>query len=224
MKKIFTFSILLSFVATGFVSAQCTSPMSTYDLVVNSTVVIPPGGPSFTSAIVCNGGNLYDSANCCTRMAHVNTGGIYQAGPAAYGMVYLKTGATFDAHGNTNFFNIYYEAGAIILNYAGAMTLCTAVIFDTTACLTAGIPQQQVATTVIYTDPMNEMLTIESASVSPGTILTVFDMAGKKVLEYTLSQSAKNQVAISMLPSGLYTYSITATGNPLISGKFGIAR
>jgi hypothetical protein len=220
MKKIFTLCSMLF--AAGFVSAQCTSPMSTYDLVVNTTVVIPPSGPSFTSAIVCNGGNLYDSATCCTRMAHVNTGGIYQAGPQAYGMVYLKTGATFDAHGNTNFFNVYHEAGAIILNYTGPTTLCTAVIFDTTACLTTGIPQEHLPTTVVYADPMNEMLTIESAAVLPGAVLTVYDMTGKKVLEQTLTQSAKNQVAIGALSSGLYTYAITGAVN--LSGKFAVER
>ncbi len=222
MKKIFTLSMILLFSAPAFISAQCNSPATSYDLIVNTNVVIPPGGPSFISAIVCNGGNLYDSANCCTRIIHVNPGGIYQTGPQAYGMVYLKTGSTFDAHGNTNFFNIYHEAGAIILNYAGPQTLCTAVVFDSTACLTTGIPQEQVATTVVYTDPSNEMLTIESTTVLPGAVLAIYDMTGKKVLEYSLTPSAKNQVAISALASGLYTYSITGSLN--IAGKFAVAR
>jgi hypothetical protein len=129
MKKIFILTCFFLAWLTGSVVAQCTSSTSAYDLIVNSTVILPPTGPQFTFGYVCTDGLLIDSTNCCTRWIHVDSAGVYEAGPNAYGIVYLKSGATFNASGNNNFFNVYYEAGAIILSYAGPQTLCTAVTF-----------------------------------------------------------------------------------------------
>ncbi|HEY0031461.1 MAG TPA: T9SS type A sorting domain-containing protein [Bacteroidia bacterium] len=220
MKKLLTLFSMLMLMNT-IATAQCTSSATTYDLTVSGNVVIGPAGPSFTFAIICAGGRLMDSANCCTRLVHVEPGGIYEAGPNAYAFVYVKSGGTFDAHGNNMFFGVSYEAGAVILNYAGPMTLCTAVVFPSGSCTATGIANQETASSVkSYPNPCNEVLYLEN-TFSKAAMITVYDIAGKNVME---ASEITNEINVSMLAPGMYTFTISTEGHQINYGKFAIVR
>ena len=201
--------------------SQCTSSPSSYDLTVSSNVVIGPSGPSFTFGIVCSGGQLMDSAMCCTRMIHVEGGGIYEAGPAAYGFVYIKSGGTFDAHGNTSFFGVSYEAGATILNYTGPMTLCPVVTFPPGLCTPTAINENNSTSLLsVYPNPCNDVLHLDN-NFSKDAKITIYDIAGKKVQEIV---SFENEINVSMLSPGMYTFNILVEGQKASYGKFAIVR
>jgi hypothetical protein len=219
MKKIFT-CFLSALVAVSAV-AQCTSSASSYDLVVTGNVVLPPTGPQFTFGYVCSGGNLFDSTTCCTRFIHVEAGGTYEAGPAAYGMVYLKSGATFDAHGNSNFFLVDYEAGAIILNYTGPMTLCSTVTFPSANCASAIEEEQSINATQAFPNPVSGKLTIRLAEKINGVgEVIIINALGEKVLSTQIDNfSSTVPVDVSALKPALYFYSVVQLGSVISSGK-----
>lgn len=218
MKKIVTLlSILILSGSAAF--AQCTSSATTYDLTVSGNTVLGPSGTQFTFALICSGGRLMDSTTCCTRLVHVETGGVYEAGPNAYAFVYVKNGGTFDAHGNNSFFGVSYETGAIILNYTGPMTLCTAVTFPPGSCTSTGIDDDAGQANIIaYPNPCNDVLYINDL-VSKEGIITVYDVTGKKVFEGPIKD---NKINVSHILSGMYSYSIIAEGEHLFHGKFAI--
>lgn len=220
MKKIFTLFVSL-FLSVSAYYAQCTSGATAYDLTVTGNIVLPPSGPSFTTGIVCTGGRLMDSASCCTRMVHVESGGTYEAGPMAYGFVYIKNGGTFDAHGNTMFFGVSYEAGAIILNYTGPMTLCTAVTFPPGACTPTAITENSPSVyTSVYPNPCTDVLHLEN-NFSKDASIKIYDITGKMVMEST---AITNDITVSSLSGGMYTFAITMEGQKVSYGKFAIVR
>lgn len=220
MKKLITlFSICV--LSSGSIHSQCSSGAGSYDLTVTSNVVIGPSGPSFTFGIVCSGGQLMDSAMCCTRMIHVEGGGIYEAGPSAYGFVYLKSGATFDAHGNNSFFGVAYEAGATILNYTGPMNLCTAVTFPPGLCTPTTIMENNSTSLVsVYPNPCNDVLHLDN-NFSKDAQITIYDIAGKKIKEIV---SFDNEINVSTLSPGIYTFDISIEGQKTSRGKFAVVR
>lgn len=201
-------------------NAQCTSSSTSYDLTVSSNIAIAPSGPSYNAAIICSGGHLIDSANCCTRFIHIESGGIYESGPNAYAFVFIKSGGTFDAHGNSSFFGVNYEAGAIILNYSGPITLCGAVTFPAGSCSVTGISDQEIVSGVkAYPNPCVNLLHFET-DFSKGALIMVYDIAGKKIME---SFEIKNELNVSSLSPGMYSFVVTE-GIKTSRGKFAIAR
>ncbi len=220
MKRILTLFIAVSLSTSAFY-AQCTSGATSYDLTVSGSLVLPPSGPSYSMGIVCSGGHLMDSAMCCTRFIHIEAGGIYEAGPAAYGMVYIKSGGTFDAHGNTMFFGVNYEIGATILNYTGPMTLCSVVTFPPGACTPTEIAETASEAFVsVYPNPCNDILHLEN-NFSNDAAIAIYDITGKLVMEHS---SITNDISVSRLSSGIYTFTIARDGNTISYGKFAIAR
>lgn len=221
MKKILTLiSILSIFSATGF--SQCTSTPGPYDLEVTGTVVLPPSGPNFTFAYICAGGSLMDSTMCCTRMIHIAPGGVYEAGPSAYGFVYMKSGATFDAHGNNSFFGVAYEAGATILNYTGPMTLCPTVTFPSSSCISSGIAGNEMNEEIsIYPNPCMNSIQIDRVGAKDAE-LYIYDINGKQVKVLTLT-GGSSKVDVSSLSSGMYSYRLTDESSSS-SGRFSIVR
>lgn len=220
MKKLLLSLCFLAFMyANSF--AQCASSASTYDLTVTGNIVLGPTSSSFFMGIICAGGRLMDSANCCTRMVHIEAGGIYEAGPAAYAFVYIKNGGTFDAHGNNSFFGVYYEAGATILNYSGPMTLCPVVTFPPGACTPTGIIENNSTVyTSVYPNPCNDVLHLEN-NFSKDAAITIYDITGKIVMEYYI---IINNISVSDLSEGMYTFAIEVDGNKVSYGKFAIVR
>ncbi len=219
MKKLLYALCFLAFVnANSF--AQCTSSATSYDLTVTGNVVLGPTSSSFFMGIICAGGRLMDSANCCTRMVHIEAGGIYEAGPAAYAYVYIKNGGTFDAHGNNGFFGVYYETGAVILNYSGPMTLCSVVTFVPGACTSSGINEQTGITANTYPNPCSDVLFFENG-FSKDAVIIINDIAGKKMMEAT---SFGNQLNVSVLPSGMYMLTICLKGEKLAYSRFAVVR
>ncbi len=217
--------LLLSFVFMAFVSsysnAQCASTPPLYDLTVSGSVILPPSGPSYTFGIICSGGHLIDSAMCCTRQIYIQGGGVYEAGPMAYGIVFIKNGGTFDAHGNTSFFSVNYEMGAIILNYTGPLNLCSAVTFPAGTCAPTGIAENNSEVhTSVYPNPCNDVLHLEN-NFSKDAAITIYDITGKIVMEYYI---IINNISVSDLSEGMYTFAIEVDGNKVSYGKFAIVR
>lgn len=220
MKKVITL-VFLAFLSITGIQAQCTSGATAYDLTVNSMVTLAPTATPYTFGIVCAGGHLIDSAMCCTRMIHIEGGGIYEAGPSAYGIVWVKSGGTFDAHGNTSFFNVYADAGATILNYTGPLSLCSPVIFASGLCVPTGIVDNATSAVVkTYPNPANDVLRLEN-TFSADAIISIYDITGKMVKEVSLSESEMN---VSTLAAGMYTFSISLEGQKVSNGKFAIVR
>lgn len=211
MKKIILLTGLLITATANCMMAQCTSPAGSYDLVVTGSTALSPSGPQFMYGYVCAGGHLLDSTNCCTRWIHVDSGGVYEAGPNAYGILYLKSGATFEAHGNTNFFNVYYETGAVILNYTGPQTLCNPVTFPSANCA-IGIDENQTATVHIYPNPNSGRFTISSSLVNGH--LRVYNTLGQIAHQQILT-SANQQINLSN--PGIYFLEITSGEKRLVS-------
>ena len=221
MKKIMVLTSLLAAALAGSVAAQCTSPASTYDLIVTGNVALPPNGTQFMSAHVCTGGTLIDSTYCCTRLIHVEGGGTYEAGPLAYGMVYLKSGATFNAHGNNGFFVVDYEAGAVILNYAGPQNLCNVVTFPPANCLTGIYENNALKAVKVYSDAYAGLLVIDAPAGFENATLTIYDITGKQALQpLLLKQLFQNTVDISALHPGMYNYYLTGNSGFAAQGKF----
>ncbi len=220
MKKLITLIALALFSING-IQAQCSSGASSYDLTVNSNVVLGPTATPYTMGIVCAGGHLMDSAMCCTRFVHIEAGGVYEAGPGAYAFVYIKSGGTFDAHGNTMFFGVSYEAGATILNYTGPMTLCPSVTFPSGLCIPTEISENGNHLGVkTYPNPANDVLHLEN-TFSRDAIISIYDITGKVVKEVSLSET---EINISALSQGMYTFSISLEGQKVSNGKFAIVR
>jgi len=132
MTKALLIIIGFYFLFTELGKAQCTGA-SFYDLTVTYTTVFHPIGTSFNSAIICPGGLLIDSANCCTRVINILPGAVNEAGGMAFGVVYVMNGGTFNANGCTGFF-CYYEKGATILNYSGSSSVCASLSFKPSSC------------------------------------------------------------------------------------------
>ncbi len=220
MKKIITLFSLI-FIAITCVNAQCSSGSGSYDLTVSGNVVLGPSGTPYNFGIVCGGGHLMDSAMCCTRFIHIEGGGIYEAGPGAYGMVYIKSGGTFDAHGNTMFFGVNYEAGATILNYTGPMNLCPVVSFPPGLCIPTGITETApVLSSSVYPNPCNDVFYLEN-TFSKKAVISIYDISGKNTMEIS---SIENKINVSTLSPGMYTFSISVEGEKVSYGKFAIVR
>lgn len=218
MKKILSILLSIGILYSITVNGQCTG-QSTYDLTVSGTTVLHPTSSSFTSAIVCPGGVLIDSANCCTRWVHVLAGGTYTIGGSAYGMAYVKSGGTFDAHNSTLFFGVYYETGATILNYTGPITLCPSLTFTASSC-TTGINEPSNNIISVSYNQVNKLLNIEG-TINNSTI-NIFDCNGKRIIEHVLLSSNANQFDVSMLNSGVYLYTIIDDKGYGSNGKFAI--
>lgn len=196
------------------VMAQCTGN-STYDLTVTGTTVIHPTGNSFTSAIVCSGATLIDSANCCTRVIHVLPGAVYEAGGNAYGLVFVKSGGTFNANGCTNFFMCTYETGAVILNYTGPLTLCPSLVFSPSVCTTA-ISEINRPCIHIFTNPDDQKVTIVFSREQQQTAIRVIDVLGKEIQLVTFSG---RQWEIEKLNRGVYIIQISDDKAILLNQK-----
>lgn len=220
MKKIVAVSCFLALIIAGSVAAQCTSSPSIYNLIVTGNVSLAANGSQFLFGYVCTGGTLVDSTSCCTRYIHVESGGTYEAGPAAYGMVYLKSGATFDAHGNNNFFAVAYEAGAIILNYAGPQNLCTAIAFPTANCVTGINDNNTEAIINVYPNPSTGLITIDVPAGFENEWITICDITGKQILKpFQMKHRFQNTLDLSSLMSGIYYYSISGKKGFITQGK-----
>lgn len=222
MKKIYLLICFLLLGESTSIVAQCTSFPSTYDIIVADSVVIPPSGPSFTWSYICGGGVLMDSAMCCTRLIHVEAGGTYEAGPSAYGFVYLKSGATFDAHGNNSFANVAYEAGATILNYTGAMSLCSSVTFPNAGCsIPTSIAENPMNYTVqIYPNPFTNSAILQfNNPKKESCILILYDLHGRIVRTISNITTDKVEIERQNLPSGFYFVQLSTNKQTIANGK-----
>lgn len=223
MKKTITFFSILILSGSAIYS-QCTSGATSYDLTVSSYFSIGTSGPSFNMGIICSGGVLVDSANCCTRMVHVESGGAYVAGPGAYGLVYIKNGGIFDAQGNNNFFDVYYESGAMIYNYSGTMTLCSSVSFPSGGCASTGISvQEKVSEVNTYPNPSTGKFTIltQNEMFAPNNLqcLEIYNSYGEKIYQSETSELNNLSIDISSQPNGIY-FLKTTSGQKQIEVKF----
>ena len=202
MKKICLVFIAIGFCASQSSVAQCTSSATTYDLTVNSNVVLHPGGTSYLMGAICPGGVLLDSLACCTRMIHISAGATYEAGPMAYGIVYLKSGGTFNANGNNNFFNLYYEIGGTILNYSGPMTLCTTVSFPAPNCSTSINEETSSSGLSLYPNPSDGVFTIEKGTGNL-TGIKITDVIGNIVYQSEIVNH-RSTIDLCGIAKGIY--------------------
>ncbi|MFN0032888.1 MAG: T9SS type A sorting domain-containing protein [Flavobacteriales bacterium] len=221
--KNFTLVLLLMVVTAGTGIAQCTSPVMSYDLVVSDNVALGPNGTQFTSAHVCSGGILIDSTMCCTRVIHVDEGGTYQAGPFAYGSLYLKSGATYDALDNTGVY-VAYEEGATILNYSGTPMLCDDISFPEANCTTQVANNETQPALNVYPNPCTSTLVIEMPEGYQLQTITLYDHTGKLIMQSTPAQGlSKITMDVSTITPGLYMYSMIDNTGHMMQGRLMVA-
>ncbi len=227
MKKINTLIAVSLITLSSGLFAQCASFGGPYDLTVSNLTVLSPAASMYNSGIVCPGGHLIDSTVCCTRFIHIDSGAVYEAGPLAYGFVYLKNHGTFDGHGSTMPFTLFYETGATILNFAGGMTVCPTVTFPNPSPCTIPlgvIGGKRVEDISIYPNPVSEIIYIDLNFSPTKTLFSVYEVTGKIVMESNLSKSVSNEVSVSSLPTGIYSYRISENEENVSVGKFVVRR
>jgi hypothetical protein len=202
MKNIFTLSILLVLAFSANVKSQCSSTQN-YDLIVSGSVVLPPSPTSqYISAYVCTTGTLVDSMSCCTRMIHVEPGGTLIVGPLAYGAVYLKSGATFDAQNSSMSWMVFAEAGAIILNYSGTVNQCVAVTFPSANCITSvGNAPASSPVSVIQRDGQ---LQFDFSATVGNLRVELYDMSGRLVSSENATNANRHTISLAGLSGGVY--------------------
>jgi hypothetical protein len=206
MKQLSTLAVFFCILFSFNANSQCTSGASSYDLVVfNNTTFPPSASQPYTQAYVCWGGVLTDSAQCCTRICHVDSGGTFIAGPVAYGGLYLKNGATFDGQNTSMTWVIFAEPGAIILNYSGNVQQCPTVTFPAALCFMS-TPEAYMP--AVGVSQNGNQLSFLYADVLAKATVELYDATGKLVQTSTQAQSDRQDVDVSALPAGIYMYRV----------------
>ncbi len=203
MKKIYTLIIALLICKSITSVAQCASSVSSYDLTVSTNMVLHPTGSSYFMIAICPGAVLLDSMMCCTRFIHIPGGAVYQAGPMAYGIVYIQSGGTFDAQNFGGSFSVYYEAGANILNFTGPAILCSSVSFPPMLCVATSTNEINMEETMaIYPNPTTNQLTVNSEQLIVKEI-KLFNVLGKEVFQSEI-QTPKSEINLKGIDKGIY--------------------
>lgn len=221
MKNRFIIIAIVFLSGPEFLLAQCTGN-NFYDLTVTGNTVLHPTTTGFISAVVCSGGLLIDSANCCTRVTHILAGGTYEIGGFAYGSVYVQNGGTFNANNSTIFFGVTYEAGANILNYNGPQYLCPSILFSPSSCLTGLNEANSTGSVSVFYDPIANTVNLKNININDQ--VAVYDMTGKKVLDKNSAQEKSIQMDASAIPAGIYGFCISNNAMQLNRGKFTVVR
>lgn len=189
--------------------------------------ILYPGGDTITSA-----GGWYDwfvakfgSANCNCTVPVVGFTNI-ASGNSVLFTASISTAAdsiTWDfgdgTHGTGNNPNHVYANGG---NYTVCVTAYNSC-GNNTNCQTISINGTRISNTPgfgqinVYPNPATQLLTIENAP--PGTQLTVYDMAGRLVLQQQL-KSREELIDVSFLTPGMYLVRMTNNEGKQLQTKF----
>lgn len=218
MKQFYLFAIFFAFLSHGAAAQTlCNSNASSYDLVVFSQTVIPPNASmSYTSAYVCGGATLYDSAYCCTRMCHVDSLATLITGPNSYGMAYIKSGGTFNGQGSSVNWQVVAEPGSIVLNHTGILQNCVSVTFPTAMCFMT-VEEQFGKQTSVAQNGSALMFRFSSDVTAPRIELR--DVNGKLVKTENCSSGTLCTVNVGDLADGIYFWTVYEGSEQISSGK-----
>lgn len=195
----------------------CNSNAVSYDLVVYSQTVIPPNASmSYTSAYVCGGATLYDSAYCCTRMCHVDSLATLITGPNSYGMAYIKAGGTFNGQGSSMNWQVYAEPGSTVVNHTGIVQNCPSVTFPTAICFMSVEEQFGKQTSAVQN---GSMLMFRFSSEVAAPRIEMRDVNGKLVKSEIFSSGTVCTINIGELPEGIYFWTVYEGASQISSGK-----
>lgn len=214
MKQTFTLLLLALLGFGGNAFAQCTSPSSSYDLIVVSNVTIPAQSSSnYMQGYVCNGGVLLDSAYCCTRFVNIDSGGVMMVGPSSYGQAFVKNGGTFNGQNSSSNWAVFYEAGANVINHVGNSQLCPQITFTANNCIMGFTHSDSRKPNVSLID---HTLNFAFTSVVSDVTIEVFDVAGNVVRAERVNQTSVHSMNLNGLAGGIYMYRVMQ-GTELIS-------
>ncbi len=217
MTKFYTILFVAFFcISTDAMSQNCTSPIQNYDLIVVSTINIPPSQTAYMQGYVCNGGVLTDSATCCTRFLNVDSGGVVIVGPISYGMAYVKSGGTFNGQGASNNWTVYAEAGAIVINHTGNSVQCPQIVFPNTNCIMGFTDQSSAKPKVSL---IGRTINFGFSSMMNDVHIELMDVNGKVVKSEMMNQSSVHSMDVSGLASGVYVYRVMQGATLVSSDK-----
>ncbi len=205
MKKIFTLILLACLCFGGNAIAQCTSPVSSYDLIVASTIVRSGSNAGYIQGYVCNGGVLIDSATCCTRFVVVDSGGSLIVGPISYGGAYVLNGATFNGQNMSNNWQVFAEPNATVINHSGTTTACAQIAYTASNCIMS-VPQNASSVSSVALSGTN--LNFAFTSVVSDVTIELFDVTGNVVRSEKVNQSAVHSMNLNGLAGGVYMYRV----------------
>ncbi len=219
-KKISTL-ILLAALYCGNAFAQCTSPATSYDLIVVSNITIPAQSNSnYMQGYVCNGGVLLDSAYCCTRFVNVDSGGVMMVGPSSYGQAFVKNGGTFNGQGSSANWAVFYEAGANVINHVGNSQQCPQITFTNNNCIMGFTENESPKPTVALN---GDALNFGFDAVMTDVRIELLDVNGKVVKSEMMNQSSVHSMDVSGLASGVYMYRVMRGAELISSDKLVIS-
>ena len=216
MKRLYTFLLLAILCFGNDAIAQCSSPASTYDLIVASTIIRSGNSAGYMQGYVCNGGVLIDSATCCTRFVLVDSGGAMIVGPMSYGMAYVLNGGSFDGQGASNNWQVVAEPNATVTNHTGNTVACAQITYTASNCIMS-VPQN--------TSPKPNVSLVETSllfafnSVVSDVTIEVFDIGGNVVRSEKVNQTSVHAMNLAGLAGGIYVYRVMQGTEVLSSDK-----
>lgn len=222
MKQFSTLLLIGSLCLGGNAIAQsCTSPASSYDLIVVANTTIPPNAsPNYMQGYVCNGGVLLDSALCCTRFVNVDSGGTMIVGPNSYGMAYVMNGGTFNGQGASSNWQVYAEPNATVINHTGMNQACPSITFTASSC-TMGFAKNE---SIIPTVALNgNSLNFGFNAVMNNVTIELIDVNGKVVKSEMIYQSSIHTMDVTGLAAGVYMWRVMLGAEVISSDKFVLA-
>lgn len=221
MKKLYTLFLFSMLCFGGNAFAQCTSPSTSYDLIVVSNVTIAPNAsPNYMQGYVCNGGVLLDSAFCCTRFVNIDSGGVMMVGPSSYGQAFVKNGGTFDGQNSSSNWAVFYESGANVINHVGNSQLCPQITFTANNCITGFTHSDSPKPNVSLID---HTLNFAFTSAVNDVTIEVFDVAGNVVRSEKVNQSSVHSMNLNGLAGGVYMYRMMQGTEVISSDKLVIS-
>ncbi len=103
-----------------------------------------------------------------------------------------------------------YYACLTVFNQAGSDTFCDSVTVDTLA--VTGINSVAGLSIMIYPNPADRFITVESARIIPGAIITITDIAGKELIKNEFASLPMN-FDLSEVAEGFYFVEVKAGGS-----------
>jgi predicted extracellular nuclease len=216
MKKLYFSFILAILCFGGNAIAQCSSPSSSYDLIVASTIVRSGSNAGYMQGYVCNGGVLIDSATCCTRFVLVDSGGTMTVGPLSYGMAYVLNGGTFNGQNSSNNWQVIAEPNATVINHTGNNVPCAQITYTASNCIMSVPVNSSPKPNVSLVD---HTLNFAFTSVVNDVSIEVFDVAGNVVRSEKVNQTSVHSMNLAGLAGGIYIYRVMQGTEVLSSDK-----
>lgn len=205
MKQTFTLLLTALLCFGGDAIAQCSSPASSYDLIVASTIVRSGTSAGYMQGYVCNGGVLIDSATCCTRFVVVDSGGSLLVGPMSYGAAYVLNGATFNGQNASNNWQVFAEPNATVINHTGNNIACPQITYTASNCIMSVEQNTSPKPTVALN---GHVLNFGFTSVVNDVQIELLDVSGKVVRSEMVNQSSVHSMDVSGIASGVYMYRV----------------